>query len=368
MSSSAKLRRREFLAAGAGTLISPCLAAPAQDARTLQAIAASKGFVFGSAAASYELKDADFPSLLAREAAQLVPEYEMKRQALEIKPGIYDFTALDSLFAFAATNRLTMRGHTLVWHQANPAWLAPMLAQRRDEKLLTGHIQTVLKRYRMASIDVVNEALAPPATVTRADGLRPSPWLDAFGPDYVDLAFQAARAADANIQLVYNDWGFEQGGAENDRFRATTLRFLDGLLKRRVPIDALGMQGHLSAFGNLVDQRKLRAFLEEIRARGLGVLITELDVDDTGGPSDVAARDRAVADEARRFLDVALDTPATQAVLTWSLSDRYVDPPEGWTLKLSGWRYRKTPYDTKMRRKPLWAALAQAFQARRISY
>ena len=360
---SPKLGRREFLAAGASALALP---ASAQDTRTLQAIAASKGFVFGSAVASYELKDRDFPPVLLHEAAHLVPEYEMKRDALEIKPGVYDFAALDSLFAFAARNRLTMRGHALAWHHANPAWLAPMLAQRRDEKLLTGHIRNVLRRYPMTSVDVVNEALAPPGTALRPDGLRPSLWLDAFGPGYIDLAFHAARAADAKVHLVYNDWGFEQGAAENDRFRATTLRFLDGLLKRRVPIDALGMQGHLSAFGNRVDQRKLRAFLEEIRSRGLAVLITELDVDDTGGPQDIVARDRAVADEARRFLDVVLDSPATQTVLTWSLSDRYVDPPEEW--RLSGWRYRKTPYDAQMRRKPLWTAMAQAFQGRRISY
>ena len=76
-----------------------------------------------------------------------------------------------------------------------------------------------------------------------------------------------------------------------------------------MPVEALGIQGHLSAFGNKVDQRKLRAFLREIEARGLGILITELDVEDTGGPSDIAARDRAVADEARRFLDVVLDCP-----------------------------------------------------------
>ena len=366
MSAGEKLGRRAFLAAGAGALIFPSSPASAQDARTLQAIAASKGFVFGCAAATYELKDADFPSLLAREAAQLVPEYEMKRDALEINPGVYDFAALDSLFAFAAGNHLTVRGHTLVWHNANPAWLAPMLTQRRDEKLLSGHIRTVLRRYPMASVDVVNEALAPPGSAARPDGLRPSLWLDAFGPNYVDLAFHAARAADAKAQLVYNDWGFEQGTADNDRFRATSLRFLDGLLKRRVPVDALGMQSHLSAFRNPVDQRKLRAFLEEIRSRGLAVLITELDVDDTGGAHDIAARDRAVADEARRFLDVVLDNPATQAVLTWSLSDRYVDPPEEWKLKL--WRYRKTPYDTQMRRKPLWTAMAQAFQGRQISY
>jgi endo-1,4-beta-xylanase len=363
----AKWGRRDVLAAGAGALVLPSLAASAQGRNTLAAIAAAKGLVFGSAAATYELKDSDFVPLLQRETAQLVPEYEMKRKALETKPGVYDFTALDSLFAFAARSRLSMRGHTLVWHHDNPAWLAPMLAARRDEKFLTGHIRTVMRRYPMTSVDVVNEALAPPGTAAQRDGLRASPWLDAFGPDYVDLAFHAARAADDKVQLVYNDWGCEQGGVENDRFRATSLRFLDGLLKRRVPVDALGMQGHLSAFGNRVDQKKLHVFLDEIRARGLAVVITELDVDDSGGPSDIANRDRAVADEARRFLDVALDNVATQAVLTWSLSDRYVDPPDAWKLRLSGWRYRKTPYDVRMGRKPLWRALAQAFQERRIS-
>ncbi len=365
MSAGTKIRRREFLAAGAGALALP---AAAQDLRTLKAIAASRAFVFGTAAASYELRDDDFTPVLLREAEMLVPEYEMKRKALETSPGVYDFAALDSLFAFAARNRLSMRGHPLVWYYANPPWLTEMLAARPDEALLTGHIQTVLRRYPMTSVDVVNEALAPPGRAVRADGLRPSLWLEAFGPGYVDLAFHAARAADSRVQLVYNDWGFEQGGADNDRFRSTTLRFLDGLLKRRVPVDALGMQGHLSAFGNRVDQRKLRDFLEEIRARGLAVLITELDVKDTGGPADIEARDRAVADEARRFLDVVLDCPATQAVLTWSLSDRYVDGPHEWKLKLLGWRFRKSPYDDQMRRKPLWQAMARAFMGRRISY
>lgn len=361
MNAGANLGRRRFLATSASALILPFPAA-AQDSRSLKTLAASKGFVFGSAAAGYELQHADFPPVLLREAAQLVPEYEMKRDALETKPGAYDFAALDFLFTFAARHHLSMRGHTLVWHEANPAWLAPMLAQRRDEKLLTGHVRTVMRRYPLVSVDVVNEALAPPGAPARSDGLRPSLWLDAFGPGYIDLAFHAARAAGPKVQLVYNDWGFEQGGADNDRFRATSLRFLEGLLKRRVPVDALGMQGHLSAFGAKVDQRKLRAFLEEIRAMGLALLITELDVDDTGGPSDIGARDSAVADEARRFLDVVLDSPATQEVLTWNLSDRYVDPPGGW--RRAGWRYRKAPYDDQMRRKPLWTAIAQAFESR----
>lgn len=357
------LHRRAFLAAGASALAVPAAA----QQQPLKTIAQARGITFGSATATYELQDPAFAQLLASQAAQLVPEYEMKRDVLEPEPGRYDFSALDQLFGFAARNRLSMRGHTLVWYYANPPWLKPMLEARRSERLMTDHIQAVLKRYSMASVDVVNEALQPPGeAAARPDGLRPSLWLDAFGPGYIDLAFHAARAASPSTMLVYNEWGFEQGGPENDRFRATTLRFLDGLLKRKVPIDALGIQGHLSAFGNRVDQSKLARFLQEIRDRGLIVLVTELDVDDTGGPYSIVARDQGVADEARRFLDVVLDCPATRAVLTWSLSDRYVDPPDDWKLKLAGWRFRKTPYDAALRSKPLRDAIAQAFAAKRI--
>ncbi|OJU09265.1 MAG: hypothetical protein BGN85_09540 [Alphaproteobacteria bacterium 64-11] len=354
------MTRRSLLAAGAASLAAP---ARAQDLRTLRSIAAARGFVFGTAAASYELKDADFPPVLVGEAAQIVPEYEMKRGALEPQPGRYDFSALDTLFGFAARNGLSLRGHPLVWYTANPAWLKDSLAARRDERLLTGHIQTLLKRYTFASVDVVNEALMPPGSTQR--GYRPSLWLAAFGPAYLDIAFHAARAAAPTTRLVYNDYGCEQGSAGNDRFRADTLRLLDGLLARGVPVDALGLQAHLTAFTDPVDQGKLRAFLEEVRARGLGLQVTELDVDDSGGSSDIARRDGAVADTARRFLDVVLDSPALESVLTWNLSDRYVDPPDEWRLKLAGFRYRKTPFDAAMRRKPLWEAMARAFAGRR---
>lgn len=351
------ISRRSFLSTSAAALAVP---AHAQEPRSLKSIAAAKGIVFGTAAASYELKHADFTPILAREAAQLVPEYEMKRDALEPARGQYDFSGLDALYDFARRNGLSMRGHPLVWYAANPSWLEPALRAQRDERLMTGFIQSIMRRYDMASVDVVNEAIAEDG-----NGLRSSPWLTAFGPSYIDMAFRAARAANPRTRLVYNDYGCEQG--PNDRFRATTLKLLDGLIARGTPINALGLQGHLSAFGAKVDQRKLRDFLTEVHARGLDVLVTELDVWDTGGPSDIAARDRAVADEARRFLDVVLDCPATRAVLTWSLSDRYIDPPDEWKLKLTGWRYRKLPYDAQMRRKPLWTALAQSFSGRNVS-
>jgi endo-1,4-beta-xylanase len=355
------MTRRAALASGAAALVT---SAYAQE-RSLRDLAAAKGLLFGSAAATYELKDADFTGLLPRETALLVPEYEMKRDVTEAVAGAYDFSGCDALMGFAQTHNMQMRGHPLVWHYANPSWLEAAVRAKRDTRLLTDYVSLLARRYRgrMHSYDVVNEALVPPDE--GATGWRPCFWLDAFGPAYLDLAFHATHDADPAALLVYNDAGCEQDTPGNDRFRKHTLEMLDGLLKRRVPVQGLGLQGHLSAFGAKVDQPKLRAFLAEVAARGLAILITELDVDDENGPRDTAIRDQAVADEARRFLDVALDNSATRTVLTWGLSDRYLDPPQSWRLKISGWKDRRLPYDGNLRPKPFKSALAQAFQAAR---
>jgi GH35 family endo-1,4-beta-xylanase len=52
-------------------------------------------------------------------------------------------------------------------------------------------------------------------------------------------------------------------------------------------------------------------------------------------------------------------------VLTWGLSDRYLDPPPSRLLRLSGWQDRRLPYDARLEPKPLRTALAQAFQTAR---
>ena len=293
----------------------------------------------------------------------LVPEYEMKRHVIEPKPGAYDFSGLDSLMAFARMHGMAFRGHPLVWYNANPPWLEEAVLSSRDEKLLTSYVTMLAGRYRgrMHSLDVINEALAQDGS-----GLRQSFWLKAFGPNYIDMAFHTARAADPQALLVYNDYGCEAGDAAGDKMRASCLKLLDSLLTRGVPVEALGMQGHLSAFGPRVDQIKLRRFLAEIEARKLKLLITELDVDDEGGSWDAASRDQAAADETARFLDVVLDAPNLEAVLTWGLSDRYADPPQSRHLKLLGWRDRKFPYDSALSPKPLRTALAKGFSGRKL--
>lgn len=330
------------------------------DARGLAARARDARIRFGAATANYQLKDKAFRAAFLQDAALIVPEYEMKRSAMEKTRGQIDFGPCDELLAFARANNMAMRGHTLLWHRANPDWLEEAVLTTRDETLITDYVTKVTTHYRgkLTSLDVVNEVIAPPDA--RKDGLRNSFWLKAFGPSYIDMAYHAARAAAPDMMLVYNDWGCEQGAPENDRFRAATLNFLEGALARGVPIDAYGMQGHLSAFGTQIDAYKLRKFCDAITAMGLKLIITEHDVDDSGGSSDLDVRDRAVADASARFLDVVLDCKALDTVLTWGLSNKFIDAP-GWKARLSGYWPRKLPRDSNMAKTQMWHAMAKTF-------
>jgi endo-1,4-beta-xylanase len=72
-----------------------------------------------------------------------------------------------------------------------------------------------------------------------------------------------------------------------------------------------------------------------------------------------------VADTYSRFLDTALDEPAVKMVVTWGLSDRHT-----WIVRKetheSKWRSdgmpsRPLPFDSDLKPKPAFEAIAQAF-------
>ena len=90
------------------------------------------------------------------------------------------------------------------------------------------------------SWDVVNEVLSD------RKGLRGdkegSRWLGIAGPDYIDKAFQFAREADPKAKLVINDYNLES----NPRKRNEMASLVRGLQERKVPVDAVGMQMHIS--------------------------------------------------------------------------------------------------------------------------
>ena len=73
----------------------------------------------------------------------------------------FNFSSSDYFAKLAATNKMLLRGHPLVWHLDLPPWVNKTLNTQNARQIMTTHIQTVVKRYagRMHSWDVVNEAI-----------------------------------------------------------------------------------------------------------------------------------------------------------------------------------------------------------------
>ncbi len=217
--------------------------------------------------------DAAAVDLVTRQFNSITPENLLKFESVQRQPGTFTFDAQDRYVAFGATRGMTVIGHTLVWHSQTPAWVwedaGGGLADRATmlERMQT-HIATVVGRYkgRIRGWDVVNEALNDDGT------LRDSPWRRGIGDDYIARAFEFAKQADPNAELYYNDFNLATRPAK----RAGAIRIVRALQQRGLRIDAVGEQGHWrldSPTTTEIDQT-----ITELRATGVKLMITELDV------------------------------------------------------------------------------------------
>ena len=326
----------------------------------LKRCAAAKGLIYGAAAApDFLISDMNFKASFVRECGILVPENELKWDAVRPAPNRFEFTKSDWLAGFARTHGMLFRGHTLVWYQQLPQWFREVVNRQNAEKFLVEHITTVTKRYagQMHSWDVVNEAIEPDDG--RSDALRKSPWLEFLGSDYIELAFRVAAETDPKTMLVYNENDLEYD-TPNQAKRTAVLKLLERLKARGTPIHALGIQSHLRGEETALNPKKLRNFLSDVASLGLKILITELDVLDQKLPSDPAVRDRIIAARYEDYLSVVLDERAVIAVLSWGLSDRHT-----WYSMFSprsdGTPVRPLPLDSNLKPKLAWNAMARAF-------
>lgn len=361
------LSRRGFvLAAGAAGLVAPtiCGAAPVVG---LRRIAEPKGLLFGSMIRGSALgKDRVLADTAARECNLFVCRV-MHWDYVEPRRGTYEFAQPDADVAWAEAHQMKFRGHALLWGEHAPKWFAAIEDRADGVRAITEHIARLCRRFagRMHSWDVVNEAIRP--DLGRPDGLRPTAYLDLVGPEYLDIAFRAAREADPKARLVYNDFDVELDLAWHQQKRRALLQLLDGFKKRDVPIDMVGLQGHLE-IEKMRDfkEKVFEGVLRELTDRGLEIMITELDVVDRAAPADIKRRDAEVASAYRRYLDVALANRAVKAAITWGLSDR-----DSWitsgnypkTKRADGLPPRPLPFDLDYLPKPAYVAIAEALNA-----
>lgn len=345
---------------------------------SLSALAATRNMRFGSAFAwsaagadAGSFANPSYAALLERDCSILVPENELKWQALRPSEDRFDFDRADAMLAYAQSRNMAMRGHTLLWYVAErfPGWLTTYdfgsNPRAEAERLVREHVQIVTRRYgnQIASWDVVNEAVDPASGALRTNSLSRAVGGDA---SLLDLAFRTARAELPTTQLVYNDymdWG-------TPTHQAGVLALLRGFRERGVPVDALGVQSHIGFYSTasaatIVDQRSAgwRAFLDQVVALGYDLVVTEMDVTDFDRlASDQAVRDADIATLGRGWLDIMLSYRQLKDVLFWGMSDRY-SWLQTFQPRRDGLPLRPNPYDAMFAAKPLREAVADAFRA-----
>jgi endo-1,4-beta-xylanase len=362
-----KMDRRDFIrklgALGATRWPWPQAAFQAAAA-SLKQLAQEKGVLFGSCLAlKYCVQSAAYQQLFLAQCDIATPELHMKWNSLSNEPGVYDFATADKFVSFCSSGHIKVRGHTLVWHDALPAWVTPKLTPGTGQAMMTGHIRTVAGHFagRLYSWDVVNEVLDPGSH--RSDGLRDSPWLQNCGANYIEQAFRATAAADPKALLIWNENYLEVSNGFGRAKRTAMLALLDGMLARGVPIHGIGLEAHLRGEqAAVLGDGSYEDFLGELGRRGMKIFITELDIQDAMLPADVAARDRAVADLYGRFLSATLRQPAVKGIVTWGLADCFTWI-SGYRPRKDGSPVRPLPFDANCQPKPAYYAIAQTFQA-----
>jgi endo-1,4-beta-xylanase len=339
--------------------------------RSLRAHARRHGLVFGSAVIIHNVQDdADFAELIGEQCGIVVPTGELKWIALRPAPDRYDFSRPDFLLAFAQRHQMLMRGHTLCWHESVPDWIKTPENRPNTRQFFVDHITTVCKHYagQLQSWDVVNEAILP--SDGQPGGLRKSFWYEQMGPDYIDLAFRTARAADPHAKLTYNDYGVEYDNENNAERRRMILELLRGMQKRDVPLDAVGIQSHIKAAQSGTFGKGLADYIEAIRQMGLEVYLTEMDVnEDDIASDDPVKRDAIIAQTYTDYLRVALANPAVKLALTWDLSDRFTWLDNGPThhRKQPNRPQRSLPFDRDYRPKDAFFAIRDSFDHRHVA-
>ncbi len=370
------ISRRALITAGAGAIAAAALDTRASLAAAdgLAAVAARHGKLFGSAVRASDLRaQPDLRAAVLRECAYLVPEIELKWAAIEPVAGQLSFASVDDLAEFALTNGKKLRGHTLLWHRSVPDWAVEALRTQRDWNLIARYFASVIPRYGdvIEQWDVVNE---PIETGHRMDGLRENVFFAAFGPDYIRRALVAARTYAPHATLMINDYGFEYDTTEQKNRRYLFLKLIEGLKNAGAPLDAVGLQSHLDLGNGSVSQTSVARFLHELAALGVTIVVTEFDVKEADYIAPVERRDRLVADEAQRYLEVVLAERAVTGIVTWGLSDRQswltVTPqdkarfPGAWSDGSGPGLNRGLPLDAALRRKPLYTTIADALAVR----
>jgi endo-1,4-beta-xylanase len=263
---------------------------------SLKVLAAKHDIELGNFAILTRLKDPTYSHILTSQfnlaLIDNTPNWYFTDGGLRPSPTTYNFTNMDTIVKYAADNHLALQAHHLLWGEDKwlPDWLKN--GNYSPEQLMGtihDHIHAVVGRYKgkIGEWTVVNEAF------TRGhhlNGLHDW-WADHTGGDeYIDQAFIWAHEADPNATLILNDF-------DNEYFNPISeamYTYIKDAKARGVPIDGIGMQMHIDAM-HAPDMQEVIQNMRRFGDLGVGVYVTEFDVNTSGVPGANEVHDKIAA-------------------------------------------------------------------------
>ena len=237
-------------------------------------------FLIGTAVNNYSLsKNAIETGLIKKHFNLIVAENCTKMDSIYKSETELDFSSANDFLTFGKCNNFQMRWHTLVWHNQSPEWIfkdndGNLASKELLENRLRHYIRSVMnycKGFQISSFDVVNEVISDKTFRLRTKEDH-SLWYEILGSDYIDKAFIWAHEADSRVELAINDYNLEM----IPKKRQAMYELLKGMLKRKVPVNAVGLQMHINIKNPPVQQ--IEETINLFGSLGLKVIISEMDV------------------------------------------------------------------------------------------
>ncbi len=316
---------------------------------TLAQAAERAGLYIGVASEPTDAMNAQWTALATKEFNAVSPGAAFVWDYMHPARDEWKLEEANAITALSEEYEMPITASHFVWDQATevtgtPDWVKEIDDPDELRATLREHMIYVQERFgsKIQRWIVVNE----PLSYFGKPKLHENHFHKVLGEDYIEEIFAIAKETAPDSELWLNEI-FTEGNAEKSE---GLVAFAAELLEKGVPMDGVGIQGHL--FPTEPDFDVLEATLRGIGDLGLKTAITELDAPVA---LDLPDRPQLQAERMASAVRACLAVPACDAVTVWGLSD-----DRSWLNWLLEPGLEPLLFDAEMQPKPSYFAVLDA--------